>query len=257
VIERTFQTPGLLKLNLAIPNGTIDVETVEGDETHVVLEADDDRTLDNARVDLRQRGAGHELVVSVEKRTLLGGFVQISIGSISLGGGGYRLRVTAPHGADLEANTASADIIAPGSFGQGAVKTVSGDTTLGEFSADLEVKTVSGDVRVQRVGGRLTANSVSGDLRIDDAASDVQTKSISGDVKLVVAAGEVALTSVSGDIEVAVRRGSRLHVDANSVSGDLDSDVPLADAPGGEGADGPLVELRGKTVSGDFRVVRA
>jgi len=53
-----------------------------------------------------------------------------------------------------------------------------------------------------------------------------------------------------------VRSGSRLQVDANSVSGELDSEVPLSDEPGA-GNDGPLVRLRAKTVSGDFRIVRA
>jgi hypothetical protein len=56
-------------------------------------------------------------------------------------------------------------------------------------------------------------------------------------------------------MRVAVRRGSRVYIDANSVSGDLDSELELADTP--REGDGPLVELRAKTVSGDFRVVRA
>jgi hypothetical protein len=257
MIERTYQTPGPLRLELSVPSGQIDIETVDGDVTEVTLECDDEKALADATVELREGKDGHELVVSTDRRTLLGGIVQISIGGISIGGHSYRLRIRCPHGADLVARTVAADIDALGSYGEGDVKTTSGDLDLGEFRGALALKTVSGDATVQRVGGKLTSQLVSGDLLVDDTAASVQTKTISGDVRLVVVEGDVEVRTVSGDIEVGVRRGSRLHVDANSVSGVLDSDVPLSGSPEETSAAGPLVDLRAKTVSGHFRVVRA
>ena len=46
-----------------------------------------------------------------------------------------------------------------------------------------------------------------------------------------------------------------MYVDATSVNGSMDSELELGDAP--PSSDGPMVELRARTVSGDVQVVRA
>ena len=67
--------------------------------------------------------------------------------------------------------------------------------------------------------------------------------------------GQVNATSVSGDVTIGVRRGSKVYLDCNTISGDTSSELELTtDAPAG---DGPLVEIRAKTVSGDIRITRA
>jgi len=255
MIERSFHTPGPLRLDLSIPAGTIDVETVAGEETQLVVDADDERSLDDLKLELVERGEGHELVLTAEPRGFFS-YVHVTIGARVLGTGEYRVRIRCPHGADLVAKTATAAVVAHGTYGRGDVKTTSGDVRIDDLAGDVEVRSVSGDVRVRSVGGRLVAKSVSGDLRFENVSSAVQANTVSGDLNVVVADGDVNIVSVSGDIEVGIRSGSRLHVDANSLSGSLDSELPLADAPNAAGG-GPLVDLRAKTVSGDFRVVRA
>jgi DUF4097 and DUF4098 domain-containing protein YvlB len=115
---------------------------------------------------------------------------------------------------------------------------------------------VSGDIQIGQAQQPLVLNSVSGDVHVREAAASVTSRSVSGDQQIEsVVEGEVTAQAVSGDVVIGIRRGSKLWVDANSVSGDTSSELELSgDAPAG---DGPLVEVRARTVSGDVRLVRA
>jgi DUF4097 and DUF4098 domain-containing protein YvlB len=250
--EHTFHTPLPLTFEVSIPAGDIDIETVDGEESTVVVEGDE-RLLENLEV----RHDGNRLVVKLRGKSKLG--FSFSLGSLVFGNDGLRVHARVPHGAAATTKTASADTEISGRLAEVETNAVSGDLRVhGEVSGDVTVKTVSGDVELEHVGGSLSVQSVSGDLRVGPVAGSVETKSVSGDIRLgSVTAGDARFTSVSGDIEIGIAQGSLLDVDAGSTSGDLSSDVPLASQPqGGEGAE-PTVVLRGRTVSGDVHVFRA
>jgi DUF4097 and DUF4098 domain-containing protein YvlB len=81
-------------------------------------------------------------------------------------------------------------------------------------------------------------------------------RTASGDQQLrSVVEGTVELASASGDIRVGIKQGSRLWVDARSMSGDVSSELEVGDEVPEE--DGPLVELKVTAMSGDVEVVRA
>jgi DUF4097 and DUF4098 domain-containing protein YvlB len=168
------------------------------------------------------------------------------------------VRARVPHASEATLHTAAADMKVRGRLRSLETKSASGDLFLeGEVERDVTVKTVSGDVRLERVGGELRVQSVSGDVMVASVGGSATTKSVSGDVRLdSVREGNVTAQSVSGDIAVGVAPGTNLDVDAGSVSGDLASEVPLGSEPGGA-TDGPMLVVRGKTISGDFRVFRA
>lgn len=248
----TFHTPGPVDLAVSIPTGDIEVETVDGDQSTVVVEGPD-RLVEQTVV--HQDGNR----ISVELRTKIGFGITLSIGDFSIGGTRLLVKVRVPHGSRPVLNTASADMKVRGRFTTFTSKSASGDLEVeGEIEGDANVKTVSGDVRLPGIGGELVVQSVSGDVKVATVGGSSRVKSISGDVRIeATREGEITVQSVSGDIELGVAPGTNLDVDAGSVSGDLSSEVALGSDIGGTIGDGPTLVVRGKTVSGDFRLFRA
>ena len=77
----------------------------------------------------------------------------------------------------------------------------------------------------------------------------------SGDQRLEsVASGRITMQSASGDQVVGVRRGSRVHIDARTMSGETTSELEIETQP--SAGDGPVVELRLTAMSGDIRILR-
>src|SRR5437867_26558 len=153
--SETYPTPGPLRLNLEIPSGEIEIETGNTDETHVELEAiannDAIRDLvENSRIALIPRGDGHEVVVEAKARH--GIFISLSRGpDIRFGGPDVRLRVTCPHGPDLDVRTKSADLRARGEYGAVDLKTASGDIQVDQVTCTTRIKSARGDVTVHDV----------------------------------------------------------------------------------------------------------
>jgi DUF4097 and DUF4098 domain-containing protein YvlB len=261
--HESFDTPGSLLLNVRVPSGRIDIEAGEGSETVIELEANPELE-EEARIEARPRGDGHEVTVVVEERW---GFFKNNRTDV-------RLRIVAPSGADVEVSTASADLDGRGTFGGLQVNTASGDVTVERVEGEAQVNSASGDVNIRHVAGRMTVNTASGDLdvgqlggegkvraasgdiSIDEADAALKVQTASGDVEIgSVREGDVTLQTASGDIEVGVKRGSKVFMDARSMSGETTSDLEIGEsAPEGEG---PLVEIRATAMSGDIAIRRA
>jgi len=278
--SETFSTPGSVRLDLELPAGAIEIETADTDETHVELEAlsSNEQVQDmvaGARIESSETGDGFR--VSVEVRTRHGVWISFSRGpDIRLGTPEMRLRIKCPRGASIDARTKSADLQARGDYGIVDFKTASGDLYV-DRSSDAYAKTASGDVHLDEVNGSLDVKTVSGDVHVGTVARDSNVQCVSGDVHIrsndgsvsantvsgdqkydAVMRGRVELRAVSGDIGVGIRRGSRVFIDANTVSGSTSSEFELSDSPSAPpAADAPLVEIFAKTVSGDVRIERA
>src|SRR5690349_22071359 len=266
----SFQTPGETRLDIRLGAGEVRLETAEVQETTVVLEPLRDNeasnaAVENARVELRERGGGHEVVIDVRDRGRGFGFSK---------GAEVLVSVTSPEGTSVESKTGSAEVEGRGRFGTVEVETGSGEVEFGEIAGDANinaasggvqlgsiggnarVNTASGDQTIREIGGEATVNSASGDVIVREAASSVSVNTASGDQEIgSVTSGKVTLKSASGNCKVGIREGSTLWVDARSRSGEVTSELPVSELP--PDGSGPTVELRANTMSGDITVSRA
>ena len=268
-MQKTFEVQGPVELDVRLASGDIDVDPNTEGRVEIELIAHDEesqRLVDNARIELNPHGNRSTVLVDVPQKK---GF------SISIfGRSGIECRIRCPHESGLSVRTKSADVSARGVLGGLNVQTASGDVDVDRVSGGVNVKcassdfsarevtggvniqTASGDIDLSVAHGPVNVTSVSGDISIGEAYDNVNANSVSGDQDHgAVMQGVVAAHSVSGDVTIAVRRGSKAFLDCTTVSGDTTSELELSsDAPAGNG---PLVEIRAKTVSGDIRITRA
>ncbi len=269
-MQQSFDVAGPAELEIRLASGDITVDATADGSVEVELSAHDEesqRLIDDATVELREHGGRPQVIVDVPHRR------SFTFGQI-FGREGITCRVRCPQESGVSAKTKSADLVARGVLGGlnfqtasgdleadrvagGAnVKNASGDVSIREVGAGVNVQTASGDVDIEIVRGPINVNSASGDVTIGEAYDNVSVNTVSGDQSHgAVMRGKVAAHTVSGDVSIAVRRGSKVFLDCNTVSGDTRSELELTgDVPEG---DGPLVEIRAKTVSGDIRITRA
>ena len=268
-----FETPGSVSLQIKLPSGRVVVTTADQPQTTVEVVALGRRgqdAIDEIEVTMDERQGRH--VVRIEQRDKFRwGPIQISgeetssAGSsarsgtdLDLAGGSTDLRTDGELG-EVSVRTASGDVRLDSTRGELQVKTASGDISVGAIAADASLVTVSGDLGVERLDASLTARSVSGDVTIGAVAGELGLSTTSGDVDVKsVVNGDVRVQTVSGDVRLGIARGTRVWIDAASVSGDLGSELGLEDQQHGSEADSAgVVPLHVKTVSGDVSIVRA
>jgi DUF4097 and DUF4098 domain-containing protein YvlB len=262
MIQRTFDTPTGLALDITIVAGEIAVHATE--TTVTTLRIDGGRDTDDISIDLLPAGtAGHQLVV--EQRT------KRAWGIFSLGVD-LDVDVTVPLGTTVTCDAGSSDVAIDGRIGSLGVRVGSGDLRFDEVDGDVTVKAASGDVKGRHVGGDVTVHgasgdvtvtrvdgalvmrTASGDLLVGEADGSVQVNTMSGDLQIRSLGGPSAeLRSVSGDIDVGVPQGRGVYLDLSSLNGDVRSDLESGTTPATE----PDLDLVASTVSGDVRVRRA
>ena len=269
-MHKQFEVSGPVEIDVRLVSGEIEVDATLDGRVEVALIGNDDESralVEEARVELQEHGTTKVVVDVPQRRSGFGfGFV--------FGRQRISCRVRCPERSTLTARTKAAGVITRGTLGAVNVATASGEVELERVDGGVNVKSASGDVSAREITGGANAQTASGDVSIEIARGPVSVATASGDVEIgeaydnvsvnsvsgdqhhrAVVQGSVGAHSVSGDIEIGVRKGSRAWLDCNTVSGDTSSELDVTpEVPAG---DGPLVEIRAKTVSGDIRITRA
>jgi DUF4097 and DUF4098 domain-containing protein YvlB len=271
-MEQSFDVSSPAELDVRLTSGEIEVEAVEGGtRVEVTLIAHDEESqqlVDAARIELHDHHGRPQVIVDVPQRR--GG---LNFGFF-FGRQGITCRIRTPELSLLSTRSKSADLSVHGTLGGVNVATASGDVRLERVDGGLNVKSASGDISAQEITGGVNVQTASGDIELDVVRGAINVATASGDLTIgeawdnvnantvsgdqehgAVLRGNVSAHSVSGDVHIGVRRGSRVYLDCNTVSGDTHSELELTTEP--PSGDGPLVEIRAKTVSGDIVITRA
>jgi DUF4097 and DUF4098 domain-containing protein YvlB len=286
-MEKTFETPGDVRLSVEIHAGLVVVTSTATHRSVVSIEADSpgaEELVRRATVQCQPTGNRHLVTVKLPN----------VYGMRLLRRNAVTVRIVVPEGAQVAVVTASADVEINGPVGEVDFKTASGNASIDDVATDVAAKTASGNITIGTVGGDIRAHTVSGDLRCSSVAGTasfvatsgnlelgaadgrVEVKVTSGDVRLgdlahgaqvmnvsgnvrVLALGEGTLKvrSVSGDVVVGVAKGVDIHVDVETASGIVHSDIPLTDAPSGDTRPEARVDLSVRSVSGNVEIGHA
>jgi DUF4097 and DUF4098 domain-containing protein YvlB len=284
-MERTFETPGKVRLLVTNEVGHVVITTHPTTATSVALEPetpDAEELIAAALVDCRAAGDGFAVMVKVPRQH----------GLRLLRRRPVTVRVALPERSDVMVESASADIEISGPVGLADLKTASGDVstddvealqaksasgdiTVGNVAGNVRVATASGDLRCSSVAGSAEFSTTSGDIEVGAAGERVEVKATSGKVRLgelargarvanvsgdvrvlALEEGRLQVRSVSGNVSVAVASGVDLHVDVETLSGTVSSEIPLDDRPPSSRRN-VHVELSVRSVSGDVEIARA
>ena len=135
---------------------------------------------------------------------------------------------------DLSLHTTSGDVDATDTPRLAVAKTVSGDITLRNVSAEglLQAATMSGDVTATRVRARrIEMGTISGTVTLREADSDdVTLKATSGDLLFdgnLAKGGRYSFTSHSGDVRLALDGVVGFTFEASSFNGTVRTDLPV------------------------------
>jgi DUF4097 and DUF4098 domain-containing protein YvlB len=183
-----------------------------------------------SRVEVRTRGSGPgrsrdavDFTASVPRETVV---VARSVsGRVTVAGVDGELRLESVSGQVEATRTPNLAV----------AKSVSGDVTVRDSAGGgaPTLSSVSGTVAVAGWRGRgLDASTVSGQLRlVDVAAQRVLAKSVSGDLEFggaLAAGGRYEFTAHSGDVRVRLPAGAGFDLQADTYSGPLTTDFPVA-----------------------------
>jgi DUF4097 and DUF4098 domain-containing protein YvlB len=265
----TFPLDGPINLHVRAGHGSLTVHADDSaNEATVTLEpiVEDSDIVERTAVELR----GNTLFVTAPRRS--GVFDLGFLGGPGQHGDTVDISITVPSGTAMKLSSNTAEIRVIGRSGSADVACGASDTHLDTVDGDLRLRFGSGNAEARRVTGSvesrsgsgsaqfgeiegsLTSGCGSGGLEVGRVHGSVRSRSGSGTAVLTAVYGNVDLASGSGGVEIGLPEGHSVRLDVTTGSGRVISELPVEDAPVGEG---PKLAIRARTGSGNIRLFRA
>ena len=222
-LERKFDVSGQARLTLANISGSVDIQP--GDDGVILVIAEMDTRFGDAertRVDMEQAADGSVMVKTDYGESVWRWFGQRPCDV------DYTVRV--PRNCWLQLKCVSSRAVVKGLAGQFNVSMVSGDLSLAELSGSLKVNLVSGGLSADKLNGPADVETVSGRVELRDSQFEsLRVSTVSGRVVVdsPLSDGPYRFHSVSGDVRLSVPANTRCSIDSKSLSGRLDTNLPV------------------------------
>lgn len=222
-LERKFDVSGQARLTLANISGSVDIQPGDDGVVLVIAEIDNQSgDPERTHVDIDQAADGSVTVKTDYGESFWRWFGQRPCDV------DYTVRV--PRSCWLQLRCVSSGAVVKGLAGQFDLNTVSGDLMLAELTGSLKAHLVSGGLSADQLSGPADVETVSG--RVELRASQFESLRVSTVSGRVVAEtslsnGPYRFHSVSGDVRLSVPGTTRCTIDSNSLSGRLDTDLPV------------------------------
>ncbi len=206
-IERSVGLGAGGEVTVETTNGSIHVETWDGDEVRVVA---------------RKKARGDD---AAEAREIL---QQIEV-QIEERGGSVKISAEIPRSGWFEGNSAtvSFEITMP-SDAELDASSQNGSIEVRELGAGARLETQNGSITARGVGGRLEAESNNGSIKAYDVRGAVQAETTNGSIKAEITStdlgDDVRLATTNGSIELRLDAGVSASVTARTRNGSVSSD---------------------------------
>ena len=267
---KTFAVSGPLAFHARVNHGSLTVEMrddlAEASVTLVPRSGGSD-VIDRITVELR----GSVLAVVAPRQ---GGIFDLPIfaGRSCRERDAVDIAVVVPSGTTVKASSFTAEITVTGRCGTADIASAVGGIRLDDVDGELRLRYGNGTAAAQRVSGSVESRSGSGSLTLGSVAGSVnaacgsgrievgavhgsvRTRAGSGEAQLNEVHGDVNVVSGSGGFSIGLPAGLRARLDVTTGSGRVSSDLPIEDAPSG---DGTSITVRARTGSGNIRLFRA
>jgi Putative adhesin len=140
-----------------------------------------------------------------------------------------------PEKTSLEIHNVGGRVKVDGVSGGVSIDALNSSIELNDINGSMILRSVSGNMSIARSAGRIEANSISGDLRFTDLTSQmVDGSTASGNISFegnFYDNGRYTLSNYSGFIDIVTPADSSFELDARSVKGSVQSEIPMKSKP--------------------------